>query len=184
VQNIYNAGNARIYGAEADAQLTLGGLVLSGTGTYIDAKLTTDFCQIGADGNPDCAASGGLTAPRGTRLPVQPKFKVNGTARYNLTLGGYETYLQGSVLHQSGVRNFLGVADDEAVGDTRGFTTFDFAGGGTFGSFTIELFLQNAFDKRGILSRNTFCVPTYCGQFARSYPIKPQIFGIRVGQRF
>jgi hypothetical protein len=49
---------------------------------------------------------------------------------------------------------------------------------------SFEAFITNAFDKRGILSRNTFCVPTYCGANARSYPIKPQQFGIKVSQRF
>jgi outer membrane receptor protein involved in Fe transport len=88
------------------------------------------------------------------------------------------------VLHQSGVRNFLGLADDAAVGDTKGFTTFDFSAGVKFGDLSFEAFIQNAFDKRGILSRNTFCVPTYCGAYARSYPVKPQLFGLKVSQRF
>jgi hypothetical protein len=82
------------------------------------------------------------------------------------------------------VRNFLGLADDNAVGDTKGFVTFDFSGGIKFESLSFEAFITNAFDKRGILSRNTFCVPTYCGANARSYPIKPQQFGIKVSQRF
>ncbi|MDB5714121.1 MAG: TonB-dependent receptor [Sphingomonadales bacterium] len=182
VVNIYNAGNARIYGVEADAQLKLGGLTLSGSGSFIDAKLTTDFCQIGTDGNPDCAA--GLTAPKGTRLPVQPKYKGNATARYEFDMGEAKPFLQANMLYQSGVRNFLGLPDNNAVGNTRQFTTFDFSGGATISGVSFQLFIQNAFDKRGILSRNTFCTPSYCGANARSYPVKPQQFGIRLSQRF
>ena len=183
VTNIYNAGDARIWGAEANAQLNLGGLTLSGNAAYTDAKLTTDFCQIGADGNPDCAG-GVIAAPKGTRLPVQPKFKGTATARYTVPIGVTKSFVQASMLHQSGVRNFLGVADDASVGDTKPFTTFDFSVGATFSNMSVELFLQNAFDERGTLSRNTFCPPTYCGTNARSYPIKPQEFGIKFGQHF
>ena len=49
---------------------------------------------------------------------------------------------------------------------------------------TPEIFAQNIFDKRGILSLNTVCVPTICGAYARSYPIKPQMFGVKAGYRY
>jgi len=49
---------------------------------------------------------------------------------------------------------------------------------------SFELFIQNAFDKRGILSKNTVCAPSLCGPYARLYPIKPQFFGLKVGQKF
>jgi iron complex outermembrane recepter protein len=187
VVNIYNAGDARIYGAELDAQVRAGGLTLSAAGSYTDAKLSTDFCAIGTDGNqlPSCSlATNDVAAPKGTRLPVQPKFKVTGTARYDFELGAHDTFVQGSLLHQSGVRNFLGLDDNGAVGNTKGFTTFDFSAGVKFAGLSFEAFIQNAFDKRGILSRNTFCAPVYCGVNARSYPVKPQLFGLKVAQRF
>jgi outer membrane receptor protein involved in Fe transport len=74
--------------------------------------------------------------------------------------------------------------DNGAVGNTKGFTTFDFSAGVKFAGLSFEAFIQNAFDKRGILSRNTFCAPVYCGVNARSYPVKPQLFGLKVSQRF
>ncbi|WP_296536835.1 TonB-dependent receptor [Rhizorhabdus sp.] len=183
VVNIYNSGDARIYGAELDVQLRLGGLTLSGSGTYTDAKLTTPFCQINAAGNSDCTL-GTLAAPKGARLTVQPKFKGTATARYDFDLGGTPTFVQGSVLQHGGVKNFLATADDLAVGRTKAFTTFDFSAGTQFGQIKVEAFIQNAFDKRGILSKNTFCAPTYCGPFARSFITKPQLFGLKVSQRF
>lgn len=183
VVNIYNAGDARIYGAELTASYTYGGFSLSGSATFTDAKLTTPFCQINAAGNSDCSA-GAPAAPKGTRLTQQPKFKGTATARYEFDLGGNESFVQGSMLQQGGARQFLAVADDAAVGRTRAFTTFDFSAGTKIGEISVEAYVQNAFDKRGIASKNTFCAPTYCGQFARSYPIKPQIFGMKVSQRF
>lgn len=183
VVNIYNSGDADIKGAEFTLQYTVGGLTLSGSGTYTDAKLTTDFCAINAQQNVDCTA-GPVAAPKGTRLTVQPKFKGTATARYEFNLGGLESFVQGSVLQQGGARQFLTVADDAAVGRTKAFTTFDFSAGTSFGEIKVEAYIQNAFDKRGIASKNTFCAPSYCGQYARSYPIKPQLFGMKVSQRF
>jgi len=184
VVNIYNSGDADIKGAEADIQYRTGGLTLSTAATYTDAKLTTPFCNINSAGNSDCSLSAFPTAPKGTRLPVQPKFKINGTARYAFGLSGHDSFVQGSFLHQSGSSNFLATADDAMVGRNAGFTTFDFSVGTRIGAISFEAFIQNAFDKRGILSKNTFCAPTYCGIYARSYPVKPQLFGIKASQRF
>ena len=183
VVNIYNSGNADIKGAEFTVAYNTGGLSLSASGTYTDAKLTTPFCQINAAGNTDCSLAA-PAAPKGTRLTVQPRFKGTGTARYDFDLGGHESFVQASVLRQGAARQFLATADDAAVGRTKGFTTVDFSAGMTFGEFKVEAYIQNAFDKRGIASLNTFCAPTYCGVNARSYPTKPQLFGMKFSQRF
>ncbi len=65
-----------------------------------------------------------------------------------------------------------------------GFTTADFSVGLAHGNLTYEAFIQNAFDERGILSKNTVCVVSVCGAYARDYVTKPQFFGIKIGQRF
>ena len=88
------------------------------------------------------------------------------------------------MLHQSGTRSFLGLSDDQAVGDSPAFTTLDFAVGGSKGNASIELFIQNAFDTRGQLTHNIFTAPSTSGQYYRIYPIKPQYFGIKFGQKF
>lgn len=183
VTNVYNAGDARVYGAEVDFALQLGQLTLSGSGAYNDAKLTTNFCEIGTSGNSDCT-TGAFAAPKETQLPVQPKFKGTATARYEFQIGNMESFVQGSVLHQGSTRSYLGIVEGTILGDTPSFTTFDFSVGGKVDNWSIEAFIQNAFDERGQLSRNSFCAPIYCGQFARVYPIKPQIFGLKVAQRF
>jgi iron complex outermembrane recepter protein len=184
VTNTYNAGNARIYGIEGDFALSLGNLTLSGSGTFIDAKLTTDFCQVNATGNIVCVPGVAPAAPRGTRLPVQPKFKGNMTARYEFPMGDNKAFMQASVNHQGGTRSFLTDADFASVGPTRAFTTFDFSAGTSFGNWTLEAYIQNAFDNRGQLSLNTACSTTICGAFSRIYPTKPQLYGLKVGTKF
>jgi len=184
ITNTYSAGNARIKGVEADIAWRIGHLTLSGAGTYVDARLSSPFCQINSAGNNVCTPGVAPTAPNGTRLPVQPRFKMNATARYELDLGGHSSFVQAAMLHQSSSTSRLSTNEQNALGSTPAFTTFDFSAGTSFGNANIELFIQNAFDERGILSINTLCSPTICGVRPRYYTVKPQYFGIRFGQRF
>ncbi|MFM9851722.1 MAG: TonB-dependent receptor [Sphingomonadaceae bacterium] len=177
----YNAGDARVFGAEGDFSLTLGDLTFSGGGTYIDAKLTRDFGPINLQGNP---IPGTPAAPRGTQLPVQPKFKGNFTARYSIPLGDLKPFVQGSVGYQSSSRSFLTTDEFTAAGGIKGFATFDFSAGAQLGRFDVELFVVNAFDNRGILTLNSACGITPCLTAARAYPTKPQQFGLKLGTKF
>ena len=178
VTSISNVGGAEVKGIEGDVLYRNQGLELSASGTYLRAKTTTPFCEQDFSGNIRCT-------PSGTRLPVQPRFKGNATARYTFAMGKAESFVQGSVIHQGGTRSFLLDSEAEVVGYTKQFTTFDFSLGTKLTSnMSIEAFVQNAFDKRGQLSRNTACAPSYCGVYYRAYVVKPQLFGIKVGQRF
>ncbi len=176
-----NAGNARSRGVEADFVLApVDGLTITGSGTYVDAALTSDFCDL--ENGCDPASGGTLFAPAGTRLPVQPKFKGSATARYAFDLGELRNFVQASVNHQGGTTTSLRTDFAAELGPTDPFTTFDFSVGTTIKSVSISFFIENAFDERGILTKNTFCA--FCNPFARNYPIKPQFFGVRLGQRF
>jgi outer membrane receptor protein involved in Fe transport len=178
-----NAGTARSVGVEADINwLVTEGLTLSASGTYVDAELTEPFCDQVNGCDP--ADGGTVFAPKGTRLPITPKFKFNALARYEFDVGMMRAHLQGGVGHQSGTTSYLVPEDNAIIGNTEGFTTFDFGAGLKWSNFSLELFIQNAFDKRGILSKNITCAPTICGPYARDYPTKPQFYGIRFGQRF
>ena len=184
VISTYNAGTAHIKGIEGDFSLRAGPVTFTGSATYIDAKLVTDFCPIAANGNPDCSDPTRVAAPVGTRLPIQPRFKGSLGARYSFDVGAVDAYLQGSVNHQSGTRSYLTDVEANLLGNTSAFTTADFSIGGQLGAYTFGAFLQNAFDERGILSLNTACVPTICGAYARAYPIKPRTFGVKFGAKF
>ncbi len=189
VVSTYNVGSARIKGVEGDASLNLGGLTLSGSGSYIDAKLISDVCGIAATGpnalNADCnPLFAGVIVKSGTRLPVQPKFKGNLTARYRFDLGSAKAFVQATANHQSGTRSYLDDTNAAILGATPAFTTVDFSLGAKMGKWSWEAYLNNAFDERGILSVNTVCVPSICGQYARYYATKPQQFGLKLGTKF
>jgi iron complex outermembrane receptor protein len=183
VTSLDNVGGARSYGFEGDVSYTMGGLSLSGSGTYVNAKTTKPFCTLAV--TSEVTDTPLVCTPKGTRLPVQPKVKLNLTGRYSFDVGSMKAFFQAAMLYQSSTRSFLLDQDYAAVGKLPGFATFDFSFGAKLSNnMMLEAFIQNAFDKRGQLSRNTSCATSYCGQFYRVYPVKPQLFGIKLGQKF
>lgn len=68
------------------------------------------------------------------------------------------------------------------LGRLPSFTTADFAIGAEWSKFSLELYLQNAFDARGQLSRFQECGS--CGQRPYIVPITPQTIGLRFGATF
>lgn len=195
-----NAGNAEVKGIEYDADLKLGKFTLSTSGAYNDGKLKGNFCNFAANpaaltisqlatctlgeftpGNPPTPQ---VAAADGTRLPRQPKFKGTTSVRFDSEIGSLDGYVQGAALYQTGATQDLNVSLNELLGDTSGFVSFDFSAGIKKDSWTFDLFIQNAFDRRGELTRNTFCSISICSGSARSFVIKPQFFGVRLGQRF
>jgi iron complex outermembrane receptor protein len=183
VTSIANVGGARSYGFEGDVAYTQGGLSLSGSGTYVNAKTTKAFCT--ALVTQDATIAPTVCTPKGTQLPIQPKIKLNMTGRYSFDVGSARAFVQAAMNYQSSTHSFLLVQDYASVGKLPGFATFDFSAGAKLtNNMTLEAFIQNAFDKRGQLSRNTACATSYCGVYYRVYPIKPQLFGIKLGQKF
>jgi len=196
-----NAGKARVYGVEYDADLKLGKVTISTSGAYNNAQLDGNFCNFALNTTSMAitqlsSCTEGETVPGsypptpevaaadGTRLPRQPKFKGTTSVRYDTYLGDYGAYIQGAALYQTGATQDLNVYDDELLGDTPGFVSFDFSAGIKKDNWTIDLFIQNAFDKRGQLTKNTFCSITFCSGSSRTFAIKPQFFGIKFGQKF
>ncbi|MET0363952.1 MAG: TonB-dependent receptor [Sphingobium sp.] len=183
-----NAGNAEVKGVEVDFDLRLGGLTLSGSGAYNDAALSSDFCALDPGGSlaqlTSCPTAAEKNAVVGTRLPRQPRFKGNASARYVMPIGEYEAFVQGVVFYQTNSTSDLDTSNNALLGNTPAFATVDFSAGIKRDNWNFSLFLQNAFDKRGELSRNTFCSIEYCSDSSRTYPIKPQFFGMKFGQRF
>lgn len=61
----------------------------------------------------------------------------------------------------------------------------DFAAGVARDSYTVELFVNNAFDERGQLDRWAQCVAAICG-VSGTYiaPVMPRTIGLRFGQKF
>jgi iron complex outermembrane recepter protein len=125
-----------------------------------------------------------VAAVDGTRLPRQPKFKGTSSVRYDTEFGKLATYVQGAALYQTSATQDLNESDNALLGNTKGFISFDFSAGIRKDNWTFDLFLNNAFDRRGELTRNTFCSISLCSDSARTFTIRPQFFGARFGQRF
>ena len=176
-QGIYytvNAGTATSQGVEGSLTWHAShGLTISTNATYVDAKLTSDFVNGGV-----------IVAPKGTRLPVTPKFKGNATARYEWMAGSAKAFVQGSVNTQSNVTNYLIPAYESIIGANAGFTTADFSAGISRDKWSISAYVTNAFNEMGVLTKNAVCAPTICGAEARLYPTKPQEFGIHSSYKF
>ena len=186
ITSIVNAANAGVKGIESEVSwLVVENLTLSGSGTYVDARTTQDYC------NPDPTTQQVThnctdpQAPSGTPLPVTPKLKVNGTARYKFEVGDYQSFVQGVVIHQSSSTSALQTAQEDAIGNLPHFTTFDFSAGTGMKDWKLEAYIENAFDKRGELSRVTQCTSAaICYSDYRVFAIKPMNFGVKFGQKF
>lgn len=200
---IHNGPNARIRGIEADAAFNSGGLSLTAAGSYTDAKTRNVLC---AQNDTTCTvypalgstATGGdfIAAQPGRRLPITPRFKISGTARYTFALGSdSKAHVQANVVHQSSatsdvrdraVQTGTGVIYSPAdqLGRLPAYTLTDFTAGIDFGvnsQFSIEAFLNNAFDERAQITRYA-----QCGSCLRTYivPFTPRTIGLRGGIKF
>ncbi len=191
---IHNGPNARIRGVEADLNLRpVEGLNLTAAAAYTDAKTKQNLC-FADDPTATCTGGGNfISAPKGTRLPITPKFNINGTARYAWEMGDMKPYLQALVKHQSSASSDIRTAILEVfsgntinpaalTGRIKGYTTADFAAGSEWGNWTGELFIQNAFDTRAQLSRGSECGSCYSRTYV--YTSTPRTIGLRLGTKF
>jgi outer membrane receptor protein involved in Fe transport len=184
-----NAGAARVYGTELDAEYRLGNLTLTSSGAYNDAALAKNICDLDASNHnytqlASCPTPDLIAAPKGTRLPRQPRLKVQTTARYTFKVNGLEPFVQGTLFYQTSSTSDVIALNDQLLGDTKGFASADFSAGVKLDKWTVQAFIQNAFDERGILSKNTFCSIQLCANSSRSFPIKPQYFGLKLGVKY
>jgi iron complex outermembrane receptor protein len=178
---VANGGEARVKGAEFQFQwLPLDDLMLTGSGAYTDAELTSDYC---GDATVH-SCPGSAQAPAGTQLPITPLWKLNATARYEFMVGNLNAHVQGSVVHQSGTWSDLRIAERALLGKNQPFSTFDFTTGVEQDNWTLELSVQNLFDERGQLGRYAECTPGTCGFEPYILPTQPRTVGITFGQKF
>ena len=76
------------------------------------------------------------------------------------------------------------IARDE-LGQMPSYTTADFSTSVEKNGMTLQLFLDNAFDERGVTSRYAECDIKKCGQIAiYNLPVQPRTVGLRFSQRF
>lgn len=192
---IKNANQARIDGTEMELNWAATyNLHVSAGLAYYDAKLTENYCgYTDEDGNPvtDCADP---EAAKGTRLPITPRLKGNVVARYAFDLGNYQAYVQGAGVYVGKRSSDLRTATNDILGDMPAYTVVDFSAGIARDSWSLDLFVTNAFDKRAVLNRFTECAESTCGAsgVVAEYPNgqvytttnMPRTVGVRFAQTF
>lgn len=175
---IQNGPDARIRGVEMDANYSTGPLSLTAAGAYTDAVTRNDLCTTLI-----CSGDAAdVLAPSGTRLPITPRFKITGTARYTVPIGSAKAYLQGLVTHQSSASSDLRIAKAAALGRLKEYTTGNLSLGAELSNYNVEVFVQNLWDERAQLSRFQEC--GVCDN--RSYIVTsvPRTIGIRAGAKW
>jgi iron complex outermembrane recepter protein len=194
ITELINAGAAEIRGIEGDVHwAATEALTLSGSVTFLDTKLADNACKYASpshsclepqvDSNGVVLNANQVLAPAGTRLPVSPRIKGNLIARYACKIGDVAAHVQAAGIAQRAVIPDLTVANAKIVGNQPGYASFDFAAGFAKGSWSAELYLENAFDNRGQSYRYTSCAPTTC-TLVNVIPIRPRMIGVTFGQKF
>ncbi|WP_223176491.1 TonB-dependent receptor [Sphingomonas lutea] len=193
---VQNGRDARINGIETDINYTAGGLTLNAAAAFTDAKTKDNICGVAADPEPDCdlilveddpltvedeEERDEIVAPKGTRLPITPKFKFSATARYAWNMGAGRAHAQAGLSYQGSARSALRTDDQAITGTLRSYALVDLFTGYTWGNYNVELFGTNIFDKRNELSRGVGC--SICTN-VRIYPGRPRTFGLRAGMKF
>jgi len=180
---IHNGPDARIRGIDVDLGYNRGGFSLNVAAAYTDAKMTKNLCAVE---DPTYACTGGgnsVVSPAGTRLPVTPKFKASGTARYTADIGtDTKAYGQVNVSYQGSATGDVRLAQAIALGKLPAFTTANLAFGVDLNKLNLELFVSNVFDERGQVSRYVSC--GQCYQRPYVVPILPRTVGLRMGYDF
>jgi outer membrane receptor protein involved in Fe transport len=182
---IKNAGQAEIYGAEAQVswRVTPDWTVQAG-GAYNHAEITENFCgYLKPNGKPEtnCPSP---EAPTGTELPVTPKFKGNLNSRYTFTLGDWDAYWQASVNYEGSAWTDLRILERGIIGKQDSYWTGDLGFGISKGDYSIDAYVQNVTDERGDLYRYAECAETVCGGRVYRVPVRPRLIGIKFGQKF
>jgi iron complex outermembrane recepter protein len=192
---IANGGDARIKGFENELEwAATDHLLLTSNVTWLNPVLTQNYC--GTSGVTSCATQTtaypflpggewvGPLAPAGTNLPVVPKFKGSVVARYTWgAINEYSPFAQASFVYQTQTAPVLTVPTVDVVGMQPAYGLLDLAGGFERSNFTLQLYVDNATDKRAQLSRFTQTNPVNDNQ-VYIIPAQPRTIGIKFSQRF
>jgi len=200
---IQNGRDAKINGIETDLGYQSGGLSLNMAAAYTDAKTKQNICSAGFDTaancdtlfindplDPDDDFQDFIVTPKGSRLPVTPKFKASATARYSWPMGVGKAHVQGSIAYQGSasadIRRNIGDAEspfdpNSFLGRIKGSTLVDVYAGYDWKKYNVELYVSNLFDERNELSR--FVVCSICTA-TKIVPGRPRTIGLRLGTKF
>jgi iron complex outermembrane recepter protein len=190
ITSIVNAGNAKSEGTELELNWqATDHLNLSAAGTFLVKDETiTVFCQPDKTTGlvPATCSGAGVGSPAGTQMPAIPRNKANATARYQFEMARFNSFVQLSAVYQSGTTYSL-ENTRLIVPETPAFGTVNLSAGIGQNSWTLQAYINNMFDERGQLGRNSECNDSfyhYCLNNTHVLPTAPMQFGLQFGQRF
>jgi iron complex outermembrane recepter protein len=195
---VQNAANATIKGVETEVEWAVAdGWLLSAAATYLDAKLTSDFCGSYVPGTStlvtscpaqqnsfaDGTTTTGPLATSGTQLPVAPKIKANAIARYSFALMDWNGFAQAAFVHQGTSNPQLRLVDTQHLGELPAYNIVDLSTGMEKNGMAFQLIVTNVGDERAQIGRFAQCTPTMCTQ---NYviPSQPRAIAIKFAQKF
>ncbi|MCB1553257.1 MAG: TonB-dependent receptor [Xanthomonadales bacterium] len=182
---IKNANQAEIRGLEVDMSWAATyNFTLSGGVAFYDSELTENYCGFVDDnGNPetDCADP---EAPSGTQLPITAKFKGNLTGRYVFDFNGFDSYFQGTLMHEGKRKSDLRLLERDILGDLGSYELLDLSAGFGKDNWKVELYVKNVTDEAGELFRYAQCAETVCGEQTYTVRTQPRTIGVRFSQEF
>jgi outer membrane receptor protein involved in Fe transport len=194
---IANASNARIKGIELEMDwAATDRLRLTGGLSLIHSELLENYCDtldpvtgeaFHGDVCPtfDDPPTAPPAASKGSELPITPKFKANLSGRYAFQLGSFDAHVQGAFAYVGKRQPELRTLQSGILGEMPAYFTADFTAGIEKQSWSAELYINNAFDKRAQLDRFAQCDATVCGIEGHYVNVvTPREIGIQFGQKF
>jgi iron complex outermembrane recepter protein len=196
ITEITNAGRSEIRGVESELTWrTIERLTVTAAVTALVARTTTNVCTypspaltcaepyVVRDQNGSLVSlPNSIQAPANARLPESPNFKGNVVLHYAFTIADFGAHLQVAAVAQSDVVPAIQSAAEQQIGRLPGYASVDLAAGLARGRWQVELFVQNAFDRRGEFNRSAVCEPTGCPLHFVG-PIPPRLVGLTFGQK-
>jgi iron complex outermembrane recepter protein len=165
-----NAGAAKSQGVELALQAKpTEGLTLSAWGAWNTSELTQPFPAGGSFGVP------------GNRLPYTPDFSGSISAQQEFTIADVRSFVGGNVSYVGDrVGAFTGATGSPAPRqDLPGYARVDFHLGARYETWAATLYMNNAFDKRGLLDGGLDAFPPTAYDY-----IQPRTVGISISKDF
>ncbi|MGY4395335.1 iron complex outermembrane receptor protein [Sphingomonas sp. UYAg733] len=169
-----NGGSAISKGVEFNVTLRpTRGLNVGINGAYTDARLTADTDPI----------VGGLD---GDALPFVPKWTFSISGDYDWSIGKDATAFLGASLGfvDDRIADFSIRDDAGRLREAPSYETIDLRAGVNFGGFSLEAFVRNAANKRGVTSMFGFYPGAFPNDAAAVAVIRPRTIGLTIGSKF
>jgi len=185
---VQNVGNSQTKGVEWDLTYAANdNNTLTFAGSYNSAELTTDFWRDPADtGDPNVP----FNAPKGTPMPYVPLLQLTGIWRSSFEVGSFPSFFQVAASYTGQRWNDLDTLNVPARQKMDAYTLVNLSAGIEKESWSLGLFINNAFDERAEIDISDpgygTGIPGYVppGTAWTTMTNRPRSYGIRFSQRF